>query len=48
MTYAQARLIVWNPAAYARQALFAAAAFILGTLDASDEDVAQASGVLDL
>ena len=46
MTYAQAKLIIWNPDAYPRAKVLQAAAFVLGTLDASSEDISQASLII--
>lgn len=43
MTYTQARLIVQNADAYTRQQAQNAAVFILGTLDARQEDILSAS-----
>lgn len=46
MTYTKALLIIWNPRAYDAKQIRAAAAFILGTIDASPEDVSQAVNLL--
>jgi hypothetical protein len=46
LTMAKARLIIWNPDAYAANVVRAAAVFILGSLNASREDIGQASLVL--
>ena len=42
MTYDQAKATVWHPYGHSPEMVRAAAVFILGTLDASDEDVDQA------
>ncbi len=46
MTYTKALLIIWNPRAYSAAVARAAAAFILGTIDAESADVSQAVAVL--
>ena len=46
MTYTQARLRIWNPDAYTRQQVHSAAIFILSCIDANNEDIMQASGLL--
>jgi hypothetical protein len=46
MTYRNAKLIVWNHAAYTRAEVREAAIFILGCLTAQREDVDQASALL--
>jgi hypothetical protein len=46
MTYTRAKLIIWNPEAYTKAQVRAAAVFILGTLNAQQEDIGQASLVL--
>lgn len=45
MTYAQAKMIVWNHETYTRQKVREAVSFILGTLRAHPEDIAQAMSV---
>ena len=42
MTMAQAKMIVWNSEAYDFVKVMQASIFILGSLNASQEDVAQA------
>jgi hypothetical protein len=39
MTYAQAKLIIWNPGAYDRDQVINAAKFILTRLRAQQEDI---------
>jgi hypothetical protein len=39
MTYTQAKLIIWNPAAYDRDQVINAAKFILSKLQARQEDI---------
>ena len=48
MTYAQAKMIVWNPAAYGFDPIriISAAGLIMATLDAPQEDIDQAIHVL--
>lgn len=46
MTYARAKLIIWNPKAYTRFEVQRAAAYVLGSIDASAEDLAQAAAVV--
>jgi hypothetical protein len=46
MTYAQAKLRIWNPRAYTRQEVIAGAIFVLGSLSARREDIDAATGLL--
>lgn len=46
MTYARAKLIIWNPATYSRQEIRTAAVFVLSLLGAKAEDVQQAASLL--
>ena len=46
MTYTQAKLVIWNPAAYPKADVRAAAVFILGTIGARREDVDQATNLI--
>lgn len=46
MNYARAKLIIWNPEAYDRATVRAAAIWILGKLGARREDISQASSLL--
>jgi len=45
MTYAMARLIIWNPEAYDRASVTEASFFILSSLSATREDISQAATV---
>lgn len=42
MTFAQAKMVVWNYETYDHEVVKRAAAYILGSLDASQEDIDQA------
>jgi hypothetical protein len=46
MTYSQAKMIVWNPETYSKDDVRKAAVYILGTLEAEQEDIDQASMVI--
>lgn len=46
MTYTQAKLIIWNPAAYDRAKVRAAVVFILGCITARREDIDRAIGLV--
>ena len=46
MTITKARLIIWNDKNYDRPTMLKAAAFILGSLSATAEDIGQASLVI--
>lgn len=46
MTYTQAKLIIWNPAAYSRDEVQKAAIWVLGKVGARREDVDQATNLL--
>lgn len=46
MTYTQAKLIIWNPAAYDKARVRAAVVFILGCMTARREDLDQASNLI--
>jgi hypothetical protein len=46
MTYTRAKMIIWNASAYTSKEVRAAAAFILGSMNARREDIDQASLVV--
>ena len=46
MTYTQAKLIIWNPRAYSRAEVRAAATWILSLFAAAREDVDQAISLI--
>jgi hypothetical protein len=46
MTYAKAKLIIWNSGAYSRIEVKVAAVYILGSMKARQEDIHQASLVI--
>ena len=46
MTYAKAKLIIWNPDAYEPTDVRQAAVYVLGTLGAQQEDIDAASWLL--
>lgn len=46
MTYTQAKMIVWNHDSYGKDEIISAAVHILGTINASVEDIDQAMMVV--
>jgi hypothetical protein len=46
MTYTQAKLIIWNDASYAGALVREAAVFIIGSLDATTDDLCQAYSLI--
>lgn len=46
MTYTQAKLIIWNPDCYTREKVRKACSYILGSLNARQEDIDTAMNII--